>query len=159
MTQAKTSVSQGVLPAGDKEPVGVVLNRSKPAILENWLTRANAIPELGRVKLSDNERNGHLPEILDEIIARLAKNLPAFQEENAVTSSAAAKHGRKRRLQGYTASMIVHESRILEVTLFETLQKNKSSLDFSVVLTDVMRIADEVDSQLGQSMVSFTEAV
>jgi hypothetical protein len=47
--------------------------------------------------------------------------------------------------------MLVHDSRILQVTLFETLQNNLSALDFSLQLPDVMTIADEVDSQLTQN--------
>jgi len=42
-----------------------------------------------------------------------------------------------RRLQGYTAGMLVHDSRILQVTLFGTLQSNLSALDFSLLLPDV----------------------
>jgi hypothetical protein len=52
---------------------------------------------------------------------------------------------------------IVHESRILQVTIFETLQSNLNYLDFSLVLPDVMIIADEVDAQLTQSMDSYME--
>ena len=150
-------LSRKPAPRVDKERAGVVLNRCQPAILEEWLTRAKR-SELIHVNLPDNERTGHLPEILDEIAARLAKNHPVFLEENALISSAAAKHGRMRSLQGYTAAMLVHESRILQVTLFETLQKNLSNLDFSLLLPDVMRIADEVNSQLAQAMVSFTKS-
>jgi len=51
--------------------------------------------------------------------------------------------------------MIVHESRILQVTIFETLQSNLNHLDFSLLLPDVMTIADEVDAQLTQSMDSY----
>jgi hypothetical protein len=35
------------------------------------------------------------------------------------------------------------------------LQSNLNSLDFSLLLPDVMAIADEVDAQLTQSMDSF----
>jgi len=49
----------------------------------------------------------------------------------------------------------VHDSRILQVTLFETLQSNVNALDFSLLLPDVMTIADEVDSQLTQTMDSY----
>jgi len=49
----------------------------------------------------------------------------------------------------------VHESRILQVTIFETLQSNLNRLDFSLLLPDVMTIADEVDAQLTQSMDSY----
>jgi hypothetical protein len=64
-----------------------------------------------------------------------------------------------RKLQGYTPAMLVHDSRILQVTLFGTLQKNLSALDFSLLLPDVMTIADEVDSQLTQAMDSFMGVV
>ena len=52
--------------------------------------------------------------------------------------------------------MLIHESRILQVTIFGTLHKNLSLLDFNLLLPDVMTIADEVDSQLTQTMESFT---
>jgi len=38
-----------------------------------------------------------------------------------------------------------------------TLQNNLGSVDFSTVLLDVMTIADEVDLQLKQAMLGFTE--
>jgi hypothetical protein len=43
------------------------------------------------------------------------------------------------------------------VTIFGTLHKNLSLLDFNLLLPDVMTIADEVDSQLTQTMESFTK--
>jgi hypothetical protein len=53
--------------------------------------------------------------------------------------------------------MVVEESRILQVSIFNTLQKNLSRVDFSKVLLDVITIADEVDSQLKQAMLSYVE--
>ena len=50
---------------------------------------------------------------------------------------------------------MVEESRFLQVSIFETLQNNLSTVDFSLLLTDVMTIADEVDSQLKQTIISF----
>ncbi len=64
-----------------------------------------------------------------------------------------------RKLQGYTPAMLVHDSRILHVTLFRTLQKNLSALDFSLLLPDVMTIADDVDSQLTQPIESYMGVV
>jgi hypothetical protein len=66
-------------------------------------------------------------------------------------------HGRVRSEQGYTAAMLVEESRILQVCIFQTLRNNLSAVDLALVLTDVMTIADEVDSQLKQTMTSFSE--
>jgi hypothetical protein len=53
--------------------------------------------------------------------------------------------------------MAVEESRILQVSIFSTLQNNLGSVDFSSVLVDVMTIADEVDSQLKQAMLGFMD--
>jgi hypothetical protein len=45
----------------------------------------------------------------------------------------------------------------LQVSIFNTLQKNLDKVDFSKVLHDVITIADEVDSQLKQAVLSFVE--
>ena len=53
--------------------------------------------------------------------------------------------------------MVVEESRILQVSIFKTLQNNLGSVDFSTMLLDVMTIADEVDLQLKQAVLGFME--
>jgi len=47
---------------------------------------------------------------------------------------------------------------MLQVSIFETIQRNLAGVDFSLVLPDVMLIADEVDSQLTQCIDSFLRA-
>jgi hypothetical protein len=54
--------------------------------------------------------------------------------------------------------MIVDESRILEITIFGMLEKNSAFVDFSQVLGDVVTVADEVDSQLQQTILGYMEA-
>jgi hypothetical protein len=51
--------------------------------------------------------------------------------------------------------MIVQESRMLQVCIFETIERNLSTVDFTKVLPDIMIIADEVDWQLKQAIDSF----
>jgi hypothetical protein len=51
--------------------------------------------------------------------------------------------------------MMVEESRMLQVSIFQTLQDNLFRVDFSLLLVGVMTIADEVDSQLAQAMTSY----
>jgi hypothetical protein len=53
--------------------------------------------------------------------------------------------------------MLVQDSRILQVSLFGTLQNNLKALDFRLLLPDVMTIADEVGSQLTQAMEGYTD--
>jgi DNA-binding response OmpR family regulator len=138
-----------------KERVGAILLRSTPAIVKGWLARAKQSSELNCVPLSDEERTGHLPKLVEDLALRLSKPSAAARDGDAIFSATAVAHGRLRYLQGYTPAMLVHESRILQVTIFGTLQSNLNSLDFSLVLPDVMTIADEVDAQLTQSMDSY----
>jgi len=142
-----------------KERVAAILQRCTRGIVEDWLGRVKKNRELNSVTLTDKERTGYLPKLIEDLIVRLREpNVPG-EESDSVCSDAAVAHGKIRKLQGYSAGMLVHDSRILQVTLFETLQSNLSALDFSLLLPDVMTIADEVDSQLTQAMDSYMGVV
>jgi hypothetical protein len=99
------------------------------------------------------QRTCHLPQLFRELVHRLSSFKAIGSTE--LISSGATEHGLSRRKQGYTAAMLVEESRMLQVSIFHTLQKNLANIDFSILLTDVMTIADEIDSQLSQAMTSY----
>jgi hypothetical protein len=96
-----------------------------------------------------------LSTLLNELVQRL--RAPHVVEGKAKVSLAAIAHGRIRSQQAYTAAMLVEESRILQVCIFNTLRMNLHAVDLALVLVDVMTIADEVDSQLKQTMASFSD--
>jgi hypothetical protein len=144
-----------------KKSVATILKRCKTSLIADWLRRAKNTPELNHLHLSDEQRTGHLPKLVDDLVKRLSlPNLPSktSEDSDAIPSPAAVQHGTLRRKQGYSSGMLIHESRILQVTVFGKLHENLTQLDFSLLLPDVMVIADEVDSQLTQTMQSFTEA-
>jgi DNA-binding response OmpR family regulator len=143
----------------DKESVGAILLRCSVSIVEAWLVRAKRSSELNLITLSDQERTGHLPRLVEDLALRLSRPAATDKDSDAVFSAAAVAHGKLRFQQGYSPAMLVHESRILQVTIFGTLQINLESLDFSLLLPDVMTIADEVDAQLTQSMDSYMKAM
>jgi DNA-binding response OmpR family regulator len=142
----------------EKERVGVILQRCITGIVEDWLVRAKQSRELNHLPLNDSERTGHLPKLVEDLVVRLSRP-SSTKDSDAISSDAAIAHGKLRYLQGYTPAMLVHESRILQVTLFGTLQSNLSFLDFSLLLPDVMTIADEVDAQLTQSMDGYMKVM
>jgi ActR/RegA family two-component response regulator len=143
----------------NKERVAAILLRCTDDIVGEWLAKVKKSKELNYVSLSDEERTGYLPKLIGDLIVRLRASHSPGEESESICSAAAVAHGKMRKLQGYTAAMLVHDSRILQVTLFGTLQRNLSALDFSLLLPDVMTIADEVDSQLTQAMQSYTDVV
>jgi CheY-like chemotaxis protein len=135
------------------ESVASILEHDLDVTIQDWMALVEQDEELTCIPLSFENRTGHLPNLLADLIYRL--RLPPVAK--AQMSAAAHAHGILRRQQGYTAVMMVEESRILQVSIFNTLQNNLIRLDFSKVLLDVMTIADEVDSQLRQAMSSYVD--
>ena len=134
------------------ERVASILERDVLVTIQDWLDRVDSESELTCVPLSQEQRTGHLPKLLQELIHRL--RVPRELGTKQVSEAAVA-HGKIRQTQGYSVSMIIEESRILQVSIFHTLEKNLSTVNFSLLLTDVMTIADECDSQLKQTINSF----
>ncbi|HUE51753.1 MAG TPA: response regulator [Terriglobales bacterium] len=135
------------------ESVADILEHDLDATIQYWMALVEKDAELTCIRLNFEDRTGHLPGILADLIYRL--RLPIATK--AEISIAAREHGDLRRKQGYSAAMVVEESRILQVSIFNTLQNNLARVDFSKILLDVMTIADEVDSQLKQAMLSYVE--
>jgi CheY-like chemotaxis protein len=135
------------------QSVASILEHDLDATIQDWVGLVEHDEELTCIPLSFEDRTGHLPNLIADLVYRL--RTPSTT--SAQISLAAREHGDLRRKQGYTAAMVVEESRILQVSIFNTLQKNLSRVDFSKVLLDVITIADEVDSQLKQAMLSYVE--
>jgi DNA-binding response OmpR family regulator len=134
------------------ESVAMIVERSAQSIIDDWFQRVQRDERLTTVPLSYELRFGHLP-LFRDLAYRRRSAIPLDIKE--VMSIAAAQHGAARRKQGYTAAMLVEESRMLQVTIFQILQNNLVSIDFSVLLIGVMTIADEIDSQLSRAMDSY----
>jgi DNA-binding response OmpR family regulator len=133
------------------ENVAAILERDLETLIHSWMRQVERNEELCGVELSYADRTAHLPNLFNELISRLRSP----SEASARLSTAAHQHGILRRQQGYTAAMVVEESRILQLSIFKTLQDNLRSVDFSKVLLDVKTIADEVDSQLKQQILGY----
>jgi hypothetical protein len=134
------------------ESVATILQRELQPTIREWLRRVNLVPELTRIPLSDADRTRHLPKLFDDLICRLRLAKDALRP----MSAAAATHGQIRREQGYSAAMLIEESRAFQVSAFGTLHLHQSELDQNQVLVDILLIADEVDAQLTEAVRSLT---
>ena len=130
--------------------VADILERELQPTITEWLRRVNLVPELTDIPLSDADRTGHPPKLYHDLISRLR----LAKDARPPISIAAAAHGQTRRAQGYSAPMLIDESRAFQVATFGTLHLHQSELDQSQVLLDVMVIADEVDAQLMETVRS-----
>ena len=136
------------------ESVADILERELKPLIKDWLLRVDREPDLMSIPLNFEDRTGHLPNLMHDVIARLRLDTGS----KAPISKAAAMHGDLRRKQGYTVAMVVEESRLLQVTIFTTLHNNTKHLEFSKLLPDIVTIADEVDAQLKEQMLRFMAA-
>ena len=136
------------------ESVADILQRETHPLIEGWLTRVENESDISHIPLTNEERTGHLPHLIQDVIRRL--RLTAGTK--APISNAAAMHGDLRHKQGYTAAMMIEESRLLQVSIFTMLNENLKRLEISELLPDVVTIADEVDAQLKEQMVRFMAA-
>src|SRR6202161_634730 len=136
------------------DSVADILERQLPTLINEWLARVEQEPDLTRIPLTFEERTGHLPRLLHDVIKRLRLDAGT----KAPISKVAADHGDLRCKQGYTVAMMVEESRLLQVSIFTTLHQNVKQLEFDALLPDVVTIADEVDAPLKEQMLRFMAA-
>jgi hypothetical protein len=141
-------------PAVQTESVADILERELKNVIHEWMALVEKQEDLMSIALSYEDRTGHLPALLREIILRLRLSAGT----KAPVSVAASHHGDLRRKQGYSVAMVVEESRLLQVCLFTTLHKNTNRIEYSKLLPNVVTIADEVDAQLKQQMLRYMAA-
>ena len=134
--------------------VATILERTTGSIIQQWFGRVQTEEKLMSIPLSFEQRCSHLPMVFSDLVYRLRSPRPIGTKE--LKSAGAARHGVDRFRQGYSAAMLVEESRMLQVSIFNTLQNNLVNIDYSVLLVGVMTIADEIDFQLSQAIESFT---
>jgi hypothetical protein len=118
------------------DQVADVLQQQTQITISNWLARVDAETDIITVQLSVEERCAHLPEMFRDLVTRLRNPLPLGTR--ALQSDAAHDHGCLRREQGYSPAMMVEESRMLQVSIFETLQLHVETMDTKGLMGDVM---------------------
>jgi len=103
------------------------LQRCTSDIVEDWLRRVKKNKPLNHVVLSDKQRTGYLPNLLEDLIVRLRASNVAGEESGSVCSAAATAHGKMRKELGYTPGMLVHDSHMLPVTLWDVAEQYERS--------------------------------
>ena len=132
--------------------VADVIRDSKEHIIAEWLKATKSHPEF-QSPMSDDERRDHLPNKLDELVAMLESRNP--HETSRQQLRAAFMHGETRKQQGYSAEMIVEETRLVETCIFNTVQANLLNINISRIIPDLILITDSSQRQLRQTLHAF----
>jgi CheY-like chemotaxis protein len=152
----KQRIAIGPVRNREIESVAAILERTTEVTIQEWYRLIQTAELVMSIPMTRELRCAHLRQVFPDLVSRLLSSRPIGSK--GFISATATEYGRKRRVWGYSAPMLVEESRMLQVSIFQTLQNNLASIDFSLLLIGVMTIADEVDSQLSQAMASFTAA-
>jgi len=128
-----------------------VIASNRDGIVENWYRAVEEDPDIRTISLPREERVDDLPQVLDELVR------PVNMEKSARprSRSAAAKHGEKRKQQGYTVNMLLEETRILHRVVASCMQQNLLQIDISNLIPDLVEIHDRMHAMLQYSLDAF----
>ena len=132
------------------ESIAAALERDRARVVEIWQAKMREASTLAEADLQASTR---LDEAIDEILYRLKNPQPIG--DMALFSMAAMQHGAKRRRQGLRSTVLVEETRALQVALFQTIGANLERIDLGMLPGTLMAIADEVNAQLVQSIAGY----
>lgn len=131
-----------------------LIRESVPEITKQWLGLVKAHPELMTIRIPDRARIDHLPDVLEELAARVDVQT---DDTSKKAKTAAWEHGKERARQGYTIPLIVIEMRLLQRVLSFVLQRNLIRMDLSTVIRDMMEVGESLHEQLEFSIRGFQQ--
>jgi CheY-like chemotaxis protein len=129
-----------------------VVRENQEHIVVQWLALVKGDPETGALALSDEERAGHVPGVLAEMVDML-ETRPGIISPTA--AKAAEQHGRARRRRGYDVPMLLKEGRLLRRCICGVIQEHLLGVDISHLLTDMIQMSDSLDEQLKAAVEAF----
>ena len=138
--------SDVLVPAKSKR-VPEVIAENKDWLVSRWLQRTKANTELVRVTLSDAERKDHVPDLLDEAIARACDHAIRVEERQ----KAAERHGTLRYHQRYSIGMLILEAQLLQAVVAECIRNNVQFIEVESLLSDIAKISDTITAELREA--------
>jgi DNA-binding response OmpR family regulator len=127
------------------------LREQTDEIAHRALERMKANPRLANIRVSDEERMDHIKGVLGEILRQVEPD-PQRKDQ----TRAGATHGRARKEQGYSLSMLVDDRRAIDASIYDIVKEKLLELDLSTLLDDLGRLNDGLDTELQRSLEGFT---
>ena len=135
--------------------VAKILEENSEKITSLVLAKMKAHSELRRLKLSDEKRAAHIPDILKRIVHVLES--PGNQLDKDFVETAAL-HGRTRLKQGYPLPLMVEDAMLIAESIYEALQENLLSADVSHLIPDLRMVSGTLESHLRESLKAYSKA-
>ena len=145
MGENETSV-----PASGKR-VPDVIAQHKDWVERTWLARTKANAELSIVKLSDPERRDHVPDLLEEAVARACEYTVKVDERQR----AAERHGTLRYHQRFSVGMMILEAQILQEVVAECIRDHVDVIDIQNLMPDLAKVFCTITAELKEAASAY----
>lgn len=134
--------------------VSTILRERVDEIMDEWLKEASQTTMLSSVQLSIKERVDHMRLIIEELAKRIEAGPNVIADNKR---QGAARHGRDRYEQGYTAGRIATEGRLLHIVISRVLHKHLLAVDMSSCISDMMLMGEGLHEEFEESIRAFEE--
>lgn len=110
---------------------------------------------LRKARLNDRQRVDHLPAIFQAVIARLMQEGRPFKPKEL---QFAARHGRRRKKEGYTPAMLVREFQVIGEVIFDLLGSDILPLGVVEITADLKLLAQSLNTFTLASFGAYSRA-
>jgi len=135
------------------QPLADFLRENAPEISQRALAAMKASPRLAALPLSDKQRLEHVPGLLKGIVEQLRSDRP--DQPTPALLKQAARHGAMRRRQQYSEDMLVEDTSLVDLSIFDTVQNGLLKLDLSRLIPDLRNVNSTLSSHLEESIKGF----
>lgn len=142
-------------PALPTRRLASIFKDNAEGIMAYVLDGMKTTPELAQFPLSDTERVGSLPAMLQSLIQALERGRDHDRQELLRPAYA---HGKTRREQGYTAPLIVEDTRCVDAAIVKTIEENLLGIDISELFPDWNLVHAMLQGQLKAAITAFLES-
>lgn len=125
------------------------------SLLEYTLRGMKSTPELAEFPLTDAERISDLRPMLLALV-RALESVPAYDRGDLVDPAYA--YGHARRSQGYTAPMVVEDTRCIDTAIVKTIEENLLGIDISELFPDWNLVHAMLQGQLKAAITAFLQS-
>jgi ActR/RegA family two-component response regulator len=136
-----------------RERLADFLRENADQIAERALAAMKSDERLSTLPLTDAQRLEHVPGLLNGIIKQLDAKSP--DDFNRSILQEGARHGEMRRSQRYSEEMLIDDVRLLDASIYDTVQDGLLRLELSSLIPGLKQMNLTMAAHLKGSLLAF----
>ncbi len=135
------------------QPLAEFLRENASEISQRALAAMKSNSRLAAIPLTDEQRLDHVLGLLTGIVEQLQSERPN-QPTRALLEDG-ARHGAVRRKQRYSEDLLVEDIRVVDQSIYDTVQNGLLKLDLSRLIPDLRNVNGTLATHLQESLKAF----